>query len=334
MLLRNSICPAGREGDVIMKWYHKVLICICVVIFSPIIILGICTASIAYLFEMPKNKKEYTNSEYFKDFNLPYKRYLLYSPEYRFYNGIKRRNLPIDYMRQESNGLEYFVFENILYLFPDFEQIDFNEEKSIWEADYDGHWNPFEEAYNNLVSKIDKEIDSSCIKLLIEREMFPRTDLNGIDIPECIFLTWSFDYAFENEDSLLKLRVPTNAKELFEMMKQTPDLCGDYYVDGDINIIWNLYDSIQIDIGIDSRECYLGVNKKSFGKIGSGITHWHPTNFEIYDEVCKIGKRGNVLVIRAFKSSESVLYMGEKENCPYNKESKQLIGKLYYLEAK
>ena len=106
-----------------MKWYHKVLIFLCVIIFSPIIILGICAALVAYLFDMPRTKKEYISSEYFKDFNLPYKRYLLYSPEYRFYNSIKKRGLPIDYVRQESNGLEYFVFENILYLFPDFEQI-------------------------------------------------------------------------------------------------------------------------------------------------------------------------------------------------------------------
>ena len=73
-----------------MKWYKKALIIICVIIFSPIILLGICAILIYYLFEMQKNKKEYTNSEYFKDFNLPYKRYLLYSPEYRFYNSIKK----------------------------------------------------------------------------------------------------------------------------------------------------------------------------------------------------------------------------------------------------
>lgn len=322
------------EGVKIMKWYQKALIVVCVVIFSPIIILGICAALVAYLFEMPKNKKEYTNSEYFKDFNLPYKRYLLYSPEYRFYNSIKKRDLPIDYMRQESNGLEYFVFENILYLFPDFEQIDFNEEKSIWEADYDGDWKPFEDAYKNLVSKIDGETDIFCVRLLVERKMFPMTDLNGIDIPDCIFLTWSYENAFENENSPLKLCVPTNTTELFDMMKQTADLCGDYHIADNGNIIWNLYESIQIDIGVDPHDCYLGVNKKVFGKIESGITHWHPTIFEIYDEVCKIGKRGNVLVIRTLLSGASVLYMGDQENCPYKKHTKKLFGKLYILEAK
>lgn len=317
-----------------MKWYHNVLIFICVVIFFPIIILGICATSIAYLLEMLKSKKEYSNSKYFKDFNLPYKRYLLYSPEYRFYNGIKKRNLPIDYTRQESNGLEYFVFENILYLFPDFEQIDFSEEKTIWEVDCDGDWKPFEDAYKNLVSKIDGEIDASCIKLLVERKMFPMTDMNGIDVPECIFLTWSYENPFENEDSPLKLRVPTNSNELFDMMKQNHDLCGDYHIVDDGNIEWDLYDSIQIEIGVDPGDCYLSVNKKVFGKIESEITHWHPTMFEIYDEVCKMGKRGNVLIIRTFLSGAGVLYMGAQENCPYKKHTKQLFGKIYYLEAK
>lgn len=323
-----------ETGDKNMKWYQKVLIVVCLVIISPIIILGICAALVAYLFEMPKNKKEYTNSEYFKVFNLPYKRYLLYSPEYRFYNSIKKRGLPIDYKRQESNGLEYFVFENILYLFPDFEQIDFNVEKSIWEADYDGDWKPFEEAYNNLVSKIDKETDASCIKLLVERKMFPMTNLNDIDIPACIFLTWSYENAFENENSPLKLSVPTNSMELFDMMKQTPDLCGDYRIADNGNIVWDLYESIQINIGVDPHDCYLGVNKKVFGKIESGITHWHSTIFEIYDEVCKIGKRGNVLVIRTLLSGASVLYVGDQDKCPYQKHTKKLFGKLFYLEAK
>ena len=316
-----------------MKWYHKVLIIVCVIIFSPIIILGICAASIVYLFEMPRNIKAYTQSDYYKDFNQPYKRYLLYSPEYRFYNSIKKRTLPIDYKRQE-NGLEYFIFENTLYLFPDFDQIDFSEEKHIWEADYDGDWKPFEEVYYNLVSKIDKEIDASCIKLLVERKMFPMKDLNSIDIPECIFLTWSYENAFENENSPLKLCVPTNTKELFDMMKQTPDLSGDYHIADNGNIVWNLYESIQVDIGVDPGDCYLGISKKVFGKIESSITHWHPTIFEIYDEVCKMGKRGNVLVIRTFLSGASVLYMGDQENCSYKKQAKNLLGKLYILEAK
>ena len=99
-----------------MKWYNKLAIFLCVVVFSPIILAAVLFAGAMYLFKLPKNKKEYRESEYFKDLNIPYAGYLLYSPEYRFYNSAKKRKLPMDYIIQSSNGLEYFVFENVLYL--------------------------------------------------------------------------------------------------------------------------------------------------------------------------------------------------------------------------
>lgn len=298
------------------------------------ILLGLCAAYVAELVELPKKKKEYAGSAYFKDFNLPFQRHLLYSPEYRFYNSAKARNIPIDYGKQESNGLAYVVFENVLYIFPDFEQIDFSEEKSIWEVDYDGDWKPFADAYENLVSKLEVRPDVSCIKVLVERKMFPRTDLRCVDIPDGIFLTWCYENAFQNEDSPLKLCVPTNPAELLELMHQTPDLCGEYHLADHGNILWDLYDAIQIDMGVTPGDCYIGVNRKVFGQAKYGITHWHPTAFELYDDVCNMGKRGNVLVIRTFLLGARVLYMGDRENCPYHKQTRQWFGKVYIFEAK
>ena len=63
--------------------------------------------------------------------------------------------------------------------------------------------------------------------------------------------------------------------------------------------MWHLYENILIEINVDSQACYFGVSKLLFGKIESGITHWHPSIFEIYDEVYSIGKRGNVMVLRS-----------------------------------
>ena len=68
--------------------------------------------------------------------------------------------------------------------------------------------------------------------------------------------------------------------------------------------------------------------------INTDITHWHPDSNEIYDEICRIGKRGNVLVIKKNLLGETVLYMGEKEKCPYNPKIKKFLSKIYYLEAK
>lgn len=317
-----------------LKWYHQLLIGLLVVVFSPLILAFLISAGFYALFQIPKNKKEYKKSRYYLDFKQKFMTSLLYSPEYRFYNSSIHRSLPIQYVKQESNGFEYFILDGTLYLFPDFEQIDYDTEKGEWNVDRDGDWSGFEEAHNNLLSKLDKE-PKLPVKILIERKMFPLANLNDVDIPEVIYITWGYDEAFENEDSPLKMVIPQNSKELYEMMLQTPDLCGHFeLLSEDGNIIWNLYDDIRIEIGVAPHDCYLGVSKMLFGKVENGLTHWHPTSFEIYNEVCKIGKRGNVMIVRTFASGGGVLYIGNKEDCPYQKRKRYLFGKLYYLEAK
>lgn len=264
---------------------------------------------------------------------MPYATWRLHSPEYRFYNSFKKRNLKLNYIRQESNGFEYFIYNEILFLFPDFDQIDYDEEKSEWQVDYDGDWKNFEQAYKDIVFKIDPNRATLPVRLLIEREMFSATDLNGVLIPESVFLIWNYETAFENEDSPLKLRVPTNTQELYNMMLQTPNLCGDFRIVEGGNICWDLYKGIQINISVDPQDCCFSINKRLFGKIESGITHWHPTIYEIYNDIYEIGMPGSVLVIRTFMSGASVLYMGDEVNCSYSPNRKTFFGKYYYLKA-
>ena len=62
--------------------------------------------------------------------------------------------------------------------------------------------------------------------------------------------------------------IPQNSKELYEMMLQSPDLCGAFeLLSDDGNIVWNLYDDIRIELGVDPHDCYLGVSKMLFGKV-------------------------------------------------------------------
>lgn len=317
-----------------LKWCKKILIALTVIILSPLIIVGLTFAGICILFQMPKDKKRYKNSRYYADFQQKFMTDILYSPEYRFYNSAMRRGLSIKYVKQESNGFEYFIYNETIYLFPDFEQIDLDEGEKGWQVDYDGDWKPFDESYANLLTKL--EITPSYpVKLLVERKMFPTLNLNDKDIPDCIFITWNYENAFENEESPLKMIIPKNSKELYEMMLQTPNLCGTFELtdDGE-EIMWHLYENILIEIGVDPQACFFGVSKWSFGKIKSGITHWHPTIFEIYDDVCSVGKRGNVMVLRSTASSGTLMYSGSKEDCPYAPDKKYLFGKYYYLEAK
>lgn len=318
-----------------VKWYEKLLIVLVVIIFLPLIFAAIIIAGVSALFRIPKNKKEYKKSRYYLDFKQKFMTSLLYSPEYRFYNSAIHRNLPIQYVKQESNGFEYFIFDGTLYLFPDFDQIDYDEEKSEWQADYDGDWVSFEEAVAKLFDKLEIGFPNIPVKILIERNCVVPADTEAENIPDCVFVTWSYENAFENEESPFKTRCPKSSKELYDMMLQTPFLCGKFYLSDDgKSVVWDLYENIKLEISLEESECCFSVSKTIFGKVESGITHWHPTAFDVYEEICKIGKEGNVLVIRTRLGASSVLYMGDKRCCPYTGKEKCLFGKLYYLEAK
>ena len=285
-------------------------------------------------FRMPKMKREYKSSRYYADFGRKFTADILYSPEYRFYNGAVSRNLPIKYIRQETNGFEYFIYDDTLYLFPDFDGIDYIEDKSEWMVDYDGDADFFDKRFDSMLSKLENRF-SYPIRVLAERRMFYRMNLSGMDIPESIFITQSYDNAFENDASPLKMIVPQSTEELYGMMLETPDLCGRFELDKSAgSITWNLSENIVIEIGVGTPECYIGINKSHGGKVGGEITHLHPSVFEIYDEICKIGRRGNVTVLRASPVGSALLYAGREDVCPYPREKKLLLGKYYYLEAR
>ncbi len=274
-----------------MKWYYKILLAGLIILFSPFIIVGLIIFSISELVHLPGNIKEYKSSQYFKDFQLPYKKYRLYSPEYRFYNSIKERNIQVDYKRQETENIEYFIYDNTLFLFPDFDQILIDEENSKWVADYDGDFQPLEEACQKIIDKLHNIQNDYPIKILVERKMCKETNLNKFEIPEYIFITWSYETVFENEDSPLKLIVPETTERLYDMMKETPDIKGEYHLSHN-TIIWNINEKEQIEIGVDPRDCCIALKKKLVSNFYNEKTHYHPTIFNVYQEVCKINKQG------------------------------------------
>ncbi len=93
----------------------------------------------------------------------------------------------------------------------------------------------------------------------------------------------------------------------------------------DLSISLSISD-YQFDIGQD----YIGVNKKC-GRIFLPITHWHPDDEEIFDEVCNIGKSGNVTVIYDGWFGKAVLYIGSQKDSPYKR--KWLFGRYHYIYA-
>ena len=311
------------------KWYVKVITALLVVVFSPLIILLLLIATPFFIRESRRTKKEYYKSAYYADFKKNFTLGITYDPAYRFYNGAKARNLPVRYVHQ-NNGHLYFFCGDTLYLFPDFEQLSLSEEDgTTWQADNDGDWMDFDEGY--AATRVQAMYPDLTVKFLVERRMITVCDLTETPPPACVFVTQSYETAFENEDSALKMRIPQSSADLYDMMCATPDLCGEFDLteDGE-SIRWRVREDIQITLGYG----YISAERLLLGKIESGITHWHPTPFEMYDEVCKIGRRGNVLVLRRRVGSGAVLYSGRKEDCPYQPDKKVLLGKYYYIEAK
>ena len=124
-----------------------------------------------------------------------------------------------------------------------------------------------------------------------------------------------------------------NTKELYDKMIETPNLCGKFELVGK-TIFWDLFDGFDIQISIEPPDTYFSIEKKLFWKITDQITHWHPNEENIYDEVCEIGLKGNVAVIRKNLLFTSVVYMGKEENCPFSPKKKWSWGKILYLKAK
>ena len=316
------------------KWYHKVLIALLILLFLPLVTLMFLIATPFLIRESRRAKKEYYKSHYYADFKKKYTLGITSDPAYRFYNGAKARDLPVRYV-SKNDGQLYFVYGDTLYLFPNFEQMGLSEEDgTTWQVDYDGDWMSFDDAYAKLLSDMTITPCDS-VKLLVERKMITAYDLTETPPPACVFVTQSYETAFENEDSALKMRIPQSSADLYDMMCATPDLCGEFDLTEDgQGIRWRIREDIQITLGVDPHDCYIGVEKLLFGKIESGITHWHPTEYEIYDEVCEIGRRGHVLVLRTRAGSGAVLYSGSRDECPYKPDQKALFGKYYYIEAK
>lgn len=312
---------------------QKICLTLLMIVFFPLLLVFFLIEALGNWLRRPKARRKYKASPYYADFGQKFQPFLLNSPQYRFYNAAKRRQLPIDYHRQESNGLEYFIFQNTLFLFPDFDQLDYSEEKAEWQVDDDGNWSSLEKVWQEQLDKLENQ-DGYPVKLLVERSMLPHFDLSRWLIPSCIFLTGSYEYAFEAEESPQQMIIPQDTKELYERMLKTSDLGGHMkWNEKDGVMEWQLYDNMKLEIYATPGDCRVELKKRLFRNVEASVTHWHPGLFEIYDELCRIGRRGHVLVVRSFWGNASVLYAGRKEDCPYSPGKKCLLGKLYYLEA-
>ena len=199
------------------KWYKKALIYLIIVIFSPLILIGLIIFGITTLFQAPTLKKEYKKSRYYSEIKRKFNLSITNSPEYRFYNSAVKRDLPIVYRRQDSNGFEYFVYNGTLFLFPDFYDMDLDEDTGKWRVAWHDERADFSERFKKLVAKLDTMPDCP-VKVLCERKLFRASNLRGYTLPEEVYLTSGYELAFDGNDSPLDIIIPQTTRELYNMM--------------------------------------------------------------------------------------------------------------------
>lgn len=313
-----------------MKWYEKILVALVLILFSPLILLCFIFAGIIYPFVILNEWRTYKKSAYYKDFKIPFRKRDFHKEGYRFYNYAVNENLPIQYYFDKETSLEYFIYQNTIYVLPKLCEIIYHEDNKLWEVKHQKNrkmiYTSLEEYFHSIMGLL-KNPTHLPIKLLVSRDFIFKRYLDISNLPEPLYVIRNYASAFQEEDKELLVYRPNNTKDLYEMMLKNKKLGGSFELTGDDLILWT-FDQVYYEISISEDDSYFGVNKSK----GRYIMHWHPSEFEVYDEVCKIGEKGNVLVIRSFLGGASILYMGPKEKCPIRK-NKFHFGKVYFFES-
>ncbi len=307
------------------KWYENIMTALLFVIFLPLILFVVICFGISAPFVELSNRKKYKESQYFKDFKVPYSKTNIQSDKFKFYNLYKEKSFPIQYVRQASNNFEFFIYEGAVYLFPDFNFVKYFPETKEWKCVYRKY---SEENYVDVKSYIelkkqllDKEYSNLHIRIILERNYIEESNLNDKELPIFLYIVRNYKTAFEPIDWKILSIIPQNEIELYNMLQKTPNLRGSFVLTPSNMIQWTSND-LFLEITMDL------INVNINGRlIKKNLTHWHPDDWEIYDEVCDITKAENVLVIKKFMGVSKILYIGDKKNCPYEKSHK-----IYYFE--
>lgn len=315
-----------------MKWYQKLLMVLMIVILSPLIVFLFICMIIMMPFNAIYNRITYKKSAYYKNFKTRFNYKVFESNEYAFYNYVDKEKLPVKYVKQNRNSLNYFIYNNERYIFPDFNEIRYNQETKLWEV-------VLKTSKTETVFSLDEYLESKDklfidnkdlkLKLLISRNYFSEGYIDLDNLPKSLYVIRNYDSAFKTEDKEILSFIPQSTKELYQMMSKNDKLGGKIELVKDDLISWT-FEKVIYEISLEEEGGVIIVLKNDKHK--SSITHWHPDDYEIYEDICKIGEKGNVVVIKTSLGSSSVLYMGNKDKCPYHKD-KCCLGKLYYFEA-
>lgn len=314
-----------------MKWYEVIFMIIITILLSPFIIIVLLFLLIASPFIAINNRIVYKKSPYYNEFKIPYNKNILSNPNYNLYNYISREKLAVKYVKQPSNSFEYFIYNNEILILPDFNEISIcnDEDNTSWVVFMHNQEESIrlEEYINSKISLLEDR--SKPVKIVISRNIFDVNRLDLESLPKEILVIRNYDSIFSDEkDDALEI-IPWSTNDLYEMMLKNDNLGGHFELKDD-TLIWE-FEEIIYEIGINESSTTIQVFRKN--KFKTEITHWHPCNEEIYDDICNIGEKGNIIVIKKTLNGESIVYMGKKENCTYDINKKR-IGKIYCFESK
>lgn len=316
-----------------MKWYEHLIYIMLIIIASPLILFGLVIYLISSPFIQLSNIRAYKKSAYYKEFKIPYSSKVFHSNQFAFYNYAVEENLPITFIKQKTKSLDYFIYNNQLFIFPDFNELIFNEENNSWDVVYGKYEREtqfsLEEYMNKKRQLIEEQIDLP-VRLLLARNYIDKNKIDINELPKSLYIVRNYHSSLDGEDRESLNIIPETTKNLYDMMLLNKKLGGQYkFIDNEI-IVWK-FDDVTYEISMDDREGYFRVLKNNKFKLE--IAHWHPDEYEIYDEICKIGEKGNVLVIKTLLGGAYISYMGPKDKCTI-KRKKISLYKIYYFESK
>jgi len=264
---------------------------------------------------------KYRKSSYYKSFKLPYKNKIYFSDEYVFYNYAIEEGLDIKYIKQSNNSLDYFIYNDVVYIFPDFTSLQYNNEDKEYDVIYKRYRGDAIDSLNGFINKkrtlFEEKINLPVKVLLAKSYLEESIDIS--ELPDTILLINSYDSAFNYviHDQAL---IPKTTKALYKVMKKNNKLGGKFQLLNE-SIVWT-FDDVIYNIEIKDNEGYFIVKKTD--ELNNVIAHWEADLFDTYIQVCLIGEKGNVLVIKEDKA----LYMGPKEKCKYKQNKSK---KMYYF---
>lgn len=127
------------------------------------------------------------------------------------------------------------------------------------------------------------------------------------------------------------MRNSITTKELYEKLIQMPDLHSTPELNDEI-LIWKLYKDLYVRAYCDGYDTCIDIIHSSLLK--GSLTHWHPDEDDMFDELYSLGKKGNILVLRKSLIGTDVFYIGEPLKYHFSSKKKWHFGKLIYLEQK